>query len=145
MQRVKQEVLEHLKTKILPFWMKLKDEEQGGFYGYMGYDLQVDKGAVKGCILNSRILWFFSNACMCLGDEKLLSYARHAFLFLRDFCLDREFGGVFWSVRFDGEVEDGTKHVYNQAFAVYALSSYYAASGDLEAFRCRKRKMQGSN
>ncbi len=56
MQRVKQEVLEHLKTKILPFWMKLKDEEQGGFYGYMGYDLQVDKGAVKGCILNSRIL-----------------------------------------------------------------------------------------
>ncbi len=133
MQRVKQEVLEHLKTKILPFWMKLKDEEQGGFYGYMGYDLQVDKGAVKGCILNSRILWFFSNACMCLGDEKLLSYARHAFLFLRDFCLDREFGGVFWSVRFDGEVEDGTKHVYNQAFAVYALSSYYAASGDLEA------------
>ena len=133
MQRVKQEVLEHLKTKILPFWMKLKDEEQGGFYGYMGYDLQVDKGAVKGCILNSRILWFFSNACMCLGDEKLLSYAQHAFLFLRDFCLDREFGGVFWSVRFDGEVEDGTKHVYNQAFAVYALSSYYAASGDLEA------------
>ena len=133
MQRVKQEVLEHLKTKILPFWMKLKDEEQGGFYGYMGYDLQVDKGAVKGCILNSRILWFFSNACMCLGDEKLLSYARHAFLFLRDFCLDREFGGVFWSVRFDGEVEDRTKHVYNQAFAVYALSSYYAASEDLEA------------
>lgn len=133
MQRVKQEVLEHLKTKILPFWMKFKDEEQGGFYGYMGYDLQVDKGAVKGCILNSRILWFFSNACMCLGDEKLLSYARHAFLFLRDFCLDREFGGVFWSVRFDGEVEDGTKHVYNQAFAVYALSSYYTASGDLEA------------
>lgn len=88
---------------------------------------------MKGCILNSRILWFFSNACMCLGDEKLLSYARHAFLFLRDFCLDREFGGVFWSVRFDGEVEDGTKHVYNQAFAVYALSSYYAASEDLEA------------
>ena len=99
MQRVKQEVLEHLKTKILPFWMKLKDEEQGGFYGYMGYDLQVDKGAVKGCILNSRILWFFSNACMCLGDEKLLSYARHALLFLRDFCLDREVGGVFGSVR----------------------------------------------
>ena len=135
MEHVKQEVLEHLKTKILPFWMNLKDEEQGGYYGYMGYDLQVDRKAVKGCILNSRILWFFSNACMCLKDERLLPYARHAFLFLRDFCLDQEFGGVFWSVRFNGEVEDGTKHVYNQAFAVYALSSYYAASKNKEALK----------
>ena len=32
MEHVKQEVLEHLKTKILPFWLNLKDEEQGGYY-----------------------------------------------------------------------------------------------------------------
>lgn len=135
MDYLKQEVLEHLKTKILPFWMNLRDEKQGGYYGYMDYDLQVDKKAVKGCILNSRILWFFSNACMCLKDESLLPFARHAYEFLRDVCLDKEYGGVFWSVTWNGEIEDGTKHVYNQAFAVYALSSYYAASKDEEALK----------
>lgn len=133
MEQLKREIHKHLKTKILPFWISLKDEEQGGYYGYMDYDLQVDKKAVKGCILNSRILWFFSNACMCLGKKDLLHYAHHAYKFLRDVCLDKECGGVFWSVTWDGKMEDGTKHVYNQAFAVYALSSYYAASGDEEA------------
>lgn len=133
MDKLKQEVLEHVKTKILPFWMMLKDEEQGGYYGYMDYDLQVDKQAVKGCILNSRILWFFSNACTCLKDEGLLPYARHAYEFLKKRCLDPVYGGVFWSVSWDGKVEDGTKHIYNQAFAVYALSSYYEASKEQEA------------
>lgn len=133
MEPLKKEITQHLITKILPFWMKLKDEEQGGYYGYMDYDLQVDKQAVKGCILNSRILWFFSNACTCLKDEALLPYARHAYEFLMNACLDKEYRGVFWSVSWDGHVEDGTKHVYNQAFAVYALSSYYEASGEKEA------------
>lgn len=133
MKDLKREVQNHLTTKILPFWMRLKDEEQGGFYGYMDYDLQIDRQAVKGCILNSRILWFFSNACTCLKDETLLPYACHAYEFLKDVCLDKEYGGVFWSVTWDGKIEDGTKHVYNQAFAVYALSSYYEASKDKEA------------
>lgn len=133
MEQFKKEITQHLTTKILPFWMNLKDEEQGGYYGYMDYDLQVDKKAVKGCILNSRILWFFSNACTCLKDETLLPYARHAYEFLMNACLDKEYGGVFWSVSWDGKMEDGTKHVYNQAFAVYALSSYYEASKDKEA------------
>lgn len=133
MKDLKKEVQHHLTTKILPFWMGLKDEEQGGFYGYMDYDLQIDPQAVKGCILNSRILWFFSNAYICLKDETLLPYARHAYEFLKKACLDKEYGGVFWSVTWDGKIEDGTKHVYNQAFAVYALSSYYEASKDKEA------------
>ncbi len=63
------EIKEHLTRNIIPFWQHLKDEEHGGFYGYMGYDLALDKRAVKGCILNSRILWFFSNAYLVLGDE----------------------------------------------------------------------------
>lgn len=133
MDKLKQEISQHLTTKILPFWMNLKDEEQGGYYGYMNYDLQVDKQAVKGCILNSRILWFFSNACTCLQDKELLPYARHAYEFLKSACLDQVYGGVFWSVTWDGKVEDGTKHIYNQAFAVYALSSYYEASNEQEA------------
>jgi mannobiose 2-epimerase len=123
----------HLTDKILPFWSNLKDDVNGGFYGYMNYDLEVDKESVKGCILNSRILWFYSNAYLTLKDESLLEYAKHAFEFMKTHCLDKENGGIFWSLNYDGSVFDDTKHTYNQAFAIYALCSYYDATKDEEA------------
>lgn len=136
---LKEEVRQELTQHIIPFWQKLRDEEYGGYYGYMDFDLHVIKTAEKGCILNSRILWFFSNAYLTLGDEALLENARHAYRFLIDHCLDREYGGVFWSVTHDGKAADDTKHTYNQAFAVYALSSYYEASKDGEALALARR------
>ncbi len=124
---------EHLNKKILPFWKNLRDEENGGFYGYMNFDLVIDKKYDKGCILNSRILWFFSNAYLCTKDESLIEYANHAFEFLKTYCVDKEFGGVYWAVSYKGEIIDSTKHTYNQAFAIYALSSYYDATKNKEA------------
>lgn len=128
-----QEVKDHLCNKIIPFWKRLRDDEHGGYYGYMDFDLKVDRQAVKGCILNSRITWFFANAYTLLKDESLLKEARHGYEFMRDCCMDKENGGIFWSMTYDGKPEDSTKHTYNQAFAIYALSSYYEASGDKEA------------
>ncbi len=121
-----------LMQRIVPFWKKLRDDEHGGYYGYMDFDLQVDKEYEKGCILNSRILWFFSNAYLTLKEKELLDEADHAYLFMKNYCKDPENGGVFWSVTYDGKVADSTKHTYNQAFAIYALSSYYEASGKEE-------------
>jgi len=130
-----EEIRQHLEEKIIPFWEALRDDTYGGFYGYMDYDLHLDRKAVKGCILNSRITWFFANAYMALQDPKLLENARHGFEFMKAHCMDQENGGIFWSVRFDGTPEETMKHTYNQAFAVYALSSYYDASGDPESLR----------
>lgn len=129
------EIEEHLRKKLIPFWEGLRDEEHGGYYGYMDFGLRVQKNYEKGCILNSRILWFFSNAYMLLGDENLKRDAEHAYDFLRDKCLDRECGGVYWSVTCDGKPLDTTKHTYNQAFAIYALSSYYDAVKDEQAIQ----------
>lgn len=117
----------HLKEKLLPFWKNLKDDMYGGFYGFMDTDLKIVKTAEKGCILNSRILWFFSNAYLTLKDESIKPYADHAYRFLIERCMDRREGGVFWSLDYKGEPLDTTKHTYNQAFAIYALSSYYDA------------------
>lgn len=127
------EVRRELSDRIIPFWKRLRDDEHGGYYGYMDFDLKVDKKFEKGCILNSRILWFFANAYMTLKDKSLLAEAAHAYSFMREYCEDKEYGGVFWSVTYDGLPLDTTKHIYNQAFAIYALSSYYAASNDSSA------------
>lgn len=135
MLTMKERAKKELTERLLPFWRSLKDEEYGGYYGYVGADLQIDKKAPKGCILNSRILWFFSNAYLMLGDEALLPYAEHAYFFLKEYMLDRDEGGVFWSVTYDRKPCDTEKHTYNMAFAVYALSSYYDASKDAEALK----------
>ncbi len=137
------EIRRHLKEDLIPFWEGLKDLTYGGYYGYLDYDLTLDKKAEKGCILNSRILWFFSNAYQLFGEEHLKESAHHAYCFLKEHCLDKEYGGIYWSVAYDGQVKDDTKHTYNQAFAVYALASYYDAVKDKEALMlaCNLQKL----
>ncbi|MCM1187711.1 MAG: AGE family epimerase/isomerase [bacterium] len=150
MEKLAEEMKEHLLGRIVPFWRKLRDEERGGWYGYVSYGLKTDRDAVKGCILNSRITWFFANVFLCIRDgliteeeclrygysrEDIESEVRHGFDFLRTKCLDAKNGGIYWSLRADGTPEDVTKHTYNQAFAIYALSACYAALGEEEALK----------
>ena len=122
-----------LEGHLIPFWLSMQDKERGGFYGFMNFFLKVEKDAAKGCILNSRILYFFSEAYRILGDERCREGAKAAFEFLQNNFLDERYGGVFWSVDAEGKKLDTTKHTYAQAFAVYALSTYYKATGEKEA------------
>lgn len=128
---IKNELINH----IIPFWSSLRDDENGGFYGFMDCDLKLNKTAEKGVILHSRILWFFSNCYLVLKDEKCLDNARHCYEFMKKYCVDRKNGGVYWLMNADGTVSDSMKHTYCQAFFVYALASYYDASGDTEALK----------
>ena len=128
----------YMLDNIIDFWKNLHDEEYGGFYGYMDFNLNVDKKAIKGCILNSRILWFFSEAAMLTGREDLKKEAKHAYNFLTQYCIDKQNKGVYWSLNYDGSVFDDTKHTYNQGFAIYALSSYYRLTKDEESLKLAK-------
>lgn len=123
----------HLENQLLPFWNRLKDDEYGGFYGFVSHDNVIDPKGVKGVILNSRILWFYSAASRTLSSPELLKLADHAYDFLCEHCLDTRYGGVYWSLNYDGTPCDDMKHTYNQAFAIYALSVYYQVSGRREA------------
>ncbi len=129
------EVEKELKEHIIPFWIGMQDKEFGGFYGMLDIDLNLDKKAPKGCILNSRILWFFANAYLMYKEERYLDAAKHAYDFLKKYLFDEENGGIYWAVTYDGKPLDTTKHTYNQAFAIYALSSYYDATKDEEALK----------
>ncbi len=94
MDILKKEMKNHLIKVIIPFWEKLCDEDYGGFMGYMDFDQSIDKKYEKGCILNSRILWFFSNAYETLDDsevnrDELKKMEDHAYEFLVKDCLDK--------------------------------------------------------
>ena len=132
MAQLTDEVRRELTRRIIPFWRGLRDDANGGYIGQVDFDLTRRPEADRGCILNSRILWFFSEAYRALGDPSLLDEARHAYEMLTRMT-DAVNGGVYWSLRADGTVADATKHTYNQGFAIYALAAYYRASGDAEA------------
>ena len=136
---LQQELKAHLTGKILPFWERLKDGAHGGFYGYVDKELRVRKEADKGCILHSRILWTFATAARLLNSPEYRAYADWAYEALGLFE-DREHGGVYWSVTFDGKPADTTKHTYCQAFAIYGLAAYYRLTGKREALE-KARKL----
>ncbi|MCD8094972.1 MAG: AGE family epimerase/isomerase [Ruminococcus sp.] len=139
MGKVVSQARDELLNHIVPYWTALKDDEYGGFYGYKSFDLKVDKKADKGVILHSRILWFFSACYEVFGDEKCRELADHAFEYIKKYCVDYEYGGVYWMTSFDGSVSDDMKHTYNIAFAVYALSAYYNAAKVREALHLAQR------
>ena len=119
---------------ILKFWSdNVVDEINGGFYGKIDNDNQVSSEAPKGSVLNTRILWAFSSAYLLNGEAKYLQMATRAYDYINDHIIDKQFGGVYWSVDYEGKPLDTKKQVYAIAFTIYALSEYYRASGSWAA------------
>jgi mannobiose 2-epimerase len=121
---------------ILPYWMdRAVDARHGGFVGAItGDDVPVPLAA-KGSVLTARILWTFAAAYHALGDGRYHETAERAADFFLTHFLDPLHGGVYWMVDADGAPRDERKHVYAQAFAIYALSEYYRATGHEESLR----------
>jgi len=116
---------------IIPFWLsKTIDHEYGGFYGRISNNLNVEKEAKKGLILHARILWTFSRLYRIRSEQQFIDLASYAYKYLCDHFFDEEFGGYFWMLDYRGKVIDDKKKIYGQAFMVYALAEYYAATQD---------------
>jgi mannobiose 2-epimerase len=128
---LKVEVKEELVNNILPFWMtKMIDSGDGGFYGRIDGSGRVFNDADKGCVLNARILWTFSSAFRILKNPEYLKTAERSKDYLLDHFFDKEFGGVFWLLDHKGQMKDGKKQIYAQAFAIYGLTEYYRITND---------------
>jgi len=131
---MKQEMQDVLEKNILRFWLdKMVDREHGGFYGRIDGQGTLHPEAEKGAILNARILWAFSAAYRVLGHQEYLDAATRAYEYLIDHFIDKEYGGVYWSVDYLGRPLETKKQFYAIGFAIYGLSEYVRATGDREA------------
>lgn len=131
---MKQEMQDVLESNILHFWAeKMVDNENGGFYGRMDGKGVLHPNAEKGAILNARILWAFSAAYRVLGKQEYLSLATRAKEYFIAHFIDKEYGGIFWSLDYKGNPLDTKKQFYAIGFAIYGLSEYARATGDHEA------------
>lgn len=124
-------VMETELNKIIGYWMEYgPDYKNGGFVGRVnGLNKQMHN-ANKGSVLNSRILWTFSVMYKRTGEDAYGTLAKRAFDFIDQYFLDKEYGGVFSEVTFDGKPVSDKKQIYCQAFAIYSLTEYYAATKD---------------
>ena len=121
---------------ILDYWENHSvDSKFGGFFGSVDHENVPDIIADKGIILNSRILWSFSMSFKYLGlnEHKLL--ADKAYKYIINFFLDKEYGGVYWSVDYQGKPVSDRKQIYAQAFTIYALAEYYSITKNNEALK----------
>src|SRR5690606_31812896 len=111
---LKKEMYDELTRNILPYWTnKMVDTEYGGFYGRRdGHDQLVEQ-APKGVILNTRILWTFSQAARQVSGE-YLPVATRAYHYLITYFFDKEKGGVYWMVDHTGQPVETKKQVYAQ-------------------------------
>lgn len=120
LQAFEQELLDN----IVPFWSRLKDSENGGFYGYVQNDGTILKHADKGILLQCRIVWFFSALFEIKPEMQYYELAKHGLEYLKKYCFDKD-GLAIWLTDYKGNQIDKTKHIYYQSFALYALSRYY--------------------
>lgn len=60
----------------------------------------------------------------------------HARDYILEHFVDKELGGIYWSLNADGTVKDGKKQFYAIAFAIYGMSELYRACGDQASLDC---------
>jgi mannobiose 2-epimerase len=114
---------------ILRYWLKYTiDNQNGGFYGEVDSDDLAVPDAVKGSVLNARILWSFSAAYKVSQNTEHLAVAKRAFDYINEQFIDDQYGGVYWSVAANGQPADTKKQIYAQAFTIYGMAEYYSVT-----------------
>ena len=129
-----------LEANILSFWQeRMVDYRQGGFYGRIdGYNV-LHPDAEKGAVLNARILWTFAAAARVLNNTPYRILAARAYDYLMQWFMDREQGGIYWSLNADGTPLDTKKQTYAIAFAIYGLAEYVRLTNNQEALNAAIR------
>lgn len=126
--RFRTSVEQELNRNIIPFWLeRTVDRENGGFYGRISNEVNVEPEADKGLILITRILWTFSRLFARYRDPAYRDMANRAYDFLLKSFWDADEGGTYWMVDFKGQPVDTRKKTYGQAFTIYALAEYSLA------------------
>jgi cellobiose epimerase len=142
-ERIAKEMEFSLKNELLDKWYpRAIDTAAGGFLTTFTYDFKPTAPQDKMIVTQARHIW--TNAKASVRFPTVAYYksgARHGFQFLKNFMWDKKHGGFYTLVDRYGNVKttDTIKTAYGNAFAIYALAAYFAASGDTSALNLAKQ------
>lgn len=126
----------NLTENIAQFWFtRSLDKTQGGYTINFGPTGEPNGKSTKMIVTQARTVWLFSRLARAgYRHNEYLAAADHGFRFLKEKMWDAKNGGFYWEVDATGHQKlKPKKHLYGQAFALYALSEYFLASQRKEA------------
>ncbi|MBN2349576.1 MAG: AGE family epimerase/isomerase [Bacteroidales bacterium] len=143
-QKLIDELEYSLKSELLDVWYpSCLDTVYGGYLSDFSSDWHPDGPQQKMIVAQARLLWTASEAALMYNNKDYQKYAAHGVQFLREKMWDNHYGGFYMYRNREGEDIGGanaeTKSAYGNAFAIYALSSYYKLSADTAALELAKK------
>lgn len=135
------EVQDHLRDELLPFWFTHGvDDKYGGYLTYLDSKGKTTGETVKTLVCQTRMIYTYSSLHRAgFGEDRALEIAARGVDFLLEHFWDDQHGGWYWTTEQDGTPRNDNKIVYGHSFAMYALSEYGMASGDLRGLEWATR------
>jgi len=133
-----------INTELLNKWYPQSvDSLYGGFLSTYTFDFKTQGPQDKFIVTQARHIWSTAKAAELYPDKAYyIKCAKHGFQFLRDVMWDKKYSGFYNLVTRQGQDKSNPiapKEAYGNAFAIYALSAYYKASGDTGALSLAKK------
>jgi mannobiose 2-epimerase len=144
------EIDKSLRYDLLDAWYPVSlDTVHGGFLSDFTYNWQPGGPQNKMLVTQTRHLWTASEAAMFYNESLYRQIADHGFRFLKDKMWDKKYGGFYMQLNREGDYTDSNfgnyKIAYGNAFAIYALASYYKISGDTAALNLARKTFMWLN
>jgi len=145
-QGIAEEMEMSLKEELLDVYYPVcLDTVFGGFLSDFTFNWQSGFPQNKMIVAQARHVWTTSNAAMFFKDDKYKKIAEHGFQFLREKMWDNTYGGFYMIRNRAGEpigrVSGDSKTAYGNAFAIYALTSYFKLTGDSSALELARQTL----
>lgn len=132
----------NLRQHVLDQWFPRAVSTQfgGGFDQNFTENWTNTSKGERSLVYQARLTWLASQAALRYPAEaaKWKAIAAHGADFLRTQLWDAQFGGFYWEKIAGAPTRAGEKHVYGNAFAIYALVAAYRATGDARSLQLAK-------
>lgn len=135
-----EELERHLLENVLPAWFPRTVDPDGGFHGSFDRRWSPNGSDPRGLVYQARQTWVAATVAIEY-PELAVEYrdiALHGAKYLRDEFWDDEYGGFFWALpeTYPEPPHNALeKHLYGNAFAIYALVKTYEATREEELLR----------
>lgn len=123
-----------LLNDVMPFWMKsdLVDHTYGGFITSVDREGKCYNDD-KSVWFQGRCLWTFSKLCNTYGiKEEWKSAADSGARFLKEHCIDKQDGRMYFTVTRKGEPIRKRRYFFSESFLVVGFAEYYVLSKNEE-------------
>lgn len=140
---LQQQTEENLRQNVLGQWFPraVSNDFGGGFDQNFSENWTNTSKGERSLVYQARLTWLASQAAMRYPAQsaRWKEFATHGADFLRTRMWDAQNGGFFWALEAGTPVRDGEKHAYGIAFAIYALSAHFRATGDARSLELAKQ------